>query len=110
MLLTRTWGSNGRMLLQTIHFGFAFGGIISPLATAPFLAPDIQPITDHNTSLYYSNHSTVVSNSSQEKYYVHKSLFLYEIAVQTLHSLFNISIHGIFVCISDVIDDMSNTE
>ncbi|XP_046543216.1 sodium-dependent glucose transporter 1A-like [Haliotis rubra] len=37
--LVRTWGSNGRSAMQTTHFAFAFGGVISPLMTQPFLSP-----------------------------------------------------------------------
>ncbi|XP_071102724.1 sodium-dependent glucose transporter 1A-like [Haliotis cracherodii] len=37
--LVRTWGSNGRSAMQTAHFAFAFGGVISPLMTKPFLSP-----------------------------------------------------------------------
>lgn len=29
--------------MQTLHFCFAFGGILSPLATAPFLSPKLEP-------------------------------------------------------------------
>ena len=99
MLLTRTWGSNGRMLLQTIHFGFAFGGIISPLATAPFLAPDIQPITDHNTShmIDYSNHSTVVTNASQENI-TYTSRYSYTKSQSRLYIPYSISASMAFFC------------
>lgn len=38
-----TWGEEGRAYMQALHFCFAMGGIISPMATAPFLAPK------HNT-------------------------------------------------------------
>ena len=36
--------------MQALHFGHSVGGIVSPLVTAPFLVPEIQPITDQNTS------------------------------------------------------------
>lgn len=36
-LLISTWGQDGRSFLQALHFAFAIGGILSPLATAPFL-------------------------------------------------------------------------
>ncbi|XP_033762666.1 sodium-dependent glucose transporter 1A-like [Pecten maximus] len=36
-LLISTWGQDGRSFLQALHFSFAIGGILSPLATAPFL-------------------------------------------------------------------------
>lgn len=35
----KIWGSEGRSLLQVIHFNFALGGVIVPLFTEPFLAP-----------------------------------------------------------------------
>ena len=33
------WGQNAAPFMQSIHFGFSFGGIISPLTAEPFLAP-----------------------------------------------------------------------
>ncbi|CAL1540763.1 unnamed protein product [Lymnaea stagnalis] len=41
------WGSEGRSLLQLIHFTFAFGGVLTPLFTEPFLAP--KEIKNSNT-------------------------------------------------------------
>ncbi|VDI73266.1 MFS transporter, FHS family, Na+ dependent glucose transporter 1 [Mytilus galloprovincialis] len=41
--LVYIWGDTGRSFMQTLHFCFAFGGILSPLATAPFLAPKREP-------------------------------------------------------------------
>ncbi|PVD30383.1 hypothetical protein C0Q70_09648 [Pomacea canaliculata] len=37
--LVRIWGNEGEMAMQFLHFAFAFGGVISPLITAPFLTP-----------------------------------------------------------------------
>ncbi|XP_060569476.1 sodium-dependent glucose transporter 1-like [Ruditapes philippinarum] len=37
------WGRNSAPFMQTIHFGFSFGGIISPLSAEPFLAPKSCP-------------------------------------------------------------------
>lgn len=34
------WGDKGRSYMQALHFCFAIGGILSPLATAPFLVPN----------------------------------------------------------------------
>ena len=50
MIMTRTWVSKGRMFIQAMHFGFAFGAVISPLATAPFLISEMDPIDDRNSS------------------------------------------------------------
>lgn len=33
----RVWGKDGHVLMQLLHFAFAFGGVISPLYTEPFL-------------------------------------------------------------------------
>ncbi|XP_033762206.1 sodium-dependent glucose transporter 1-like [Pecten maximus] len=35
-LLMYTWGREGNSFMQALHFSFAFGGIMSPLATSPF--------------------------------------------------------------------------
>nr|KAG5706155.1 hypothetical protein BaRGS_025777 [Batillaria attramentaria] len=37
--IIRIWGSGGGSAMQAIHFSFAFGGVIAPLFTEPFLAP-----------------------------------------------------------------------
>ncbi|KAH9489171.1 hypothetical protein Btru_057757 [Bulinus truncatus] len=34
----RIWGNDGQVLMQLLHFTFAFGGVISPLYSEPFLA------------------------------------------------------------------------
>lgn len=46
--LLRIWGSENESYMQALHFFFAFGGILSPLATAPFLA---QKLDSNSTSL-----------------------------------------------------------
>ncbi|XP_059145271.1 sodium-dependent glucose transporter 1A-like [Physella acuta] len=33
----RVWGLDGQVLMQLLHFAFAFGGVISPLYSEPFL-------------------------------------------------------------------------
>ncbi|KAL3832493.1 hypothetical protein ACJMK2_024132 [Sinanodonta woodiana] len=38
-VIASIWGVDGRPYMQTVHFSFALGGIISPLITEPFLAP-----------------------------------------------------------------------
>ncbi|KAK3603650.1 hypothetical protein CHS0354_017366 [Potamilus streckersoni] len=38
-VIATIWGVEGRPYMQTVHFSFAVGGIISPLITEPFLAP-----------------------------------------------------------------------
>ncbi|XP_060086072.1 sodium-dependent glucose transporter 1A-like [Ylistrum balloti] len=49
-LLISTWGQDGRSFLQALHFAFAIGGILSPLATAPFLLEE-RNIRADNSSL-----------------------------------------------------------
>ncbi|XP_060085156.1 sodium-dependent glucose transporter 1-like [Ylistrum balloti] len=41
------WGDEGRSFMQALHFSFAMGGILAPMATAPFLVddPEIRNIT-----------------------------------------------------------------
>jgi hypothetical protein len=38
ILIMETWGVENGPYMQTLHFVFAIGGIVSPLATAPFLS------------------------------------------------------------------------
>ncbi|XP_071085892.1 sodium-dependent glucose transporter 1A-like [Haliotis cracherodii] len=37
--LMRLWGKDSRVFMQILHFSFALGGLVAPLATEPFLAP-----------------------------------------------------------------------
>ncbi|XP_070210245.1 sodium-dependent glucose transporter 1B-like [Littorina saxatilis] len=70
--LVRIWGKEGETAMQTIHFAFAFGGIIGPLATEPFLTPTPEGSLDLTStaapSLYNSTlsmlNSTVTAESS----------------------------------------------
>ncbi|XP_033761399.1 LOW QUALITY PROTEIN: uncharacterized protein LOC117343177 [Pecten maximus] len=41
------WGDEGRSFMQALHFSFAMGGILAPMATAPFLVddPEIRNLT-----------------------------------------------------------------
>ncbi|KAK3108871.1 hypothetical protein FSP39_017622 [Pinctada imbricata] len=48
-----TWGDKGRSFMQALHFCFALGGILSPLATAPFLAPKQVQIFPINPKEFY---------------------------------------------------------
>ncbi|XP_050409313.1 sodium-dependent glucose transporter 1A-like [Patella vulgata] len=44
--LVSLWGEDeGRPYMQAIHFSFAFGGVISPLVTAPFLVPKPEDVS-----------------------------------------------------------------
>ncbi|KAL5006763.1 hypothetical protein ScPMuIL_015569 [Solemya velum] len=49
------WKKEGRPYMQAIHFSFALGGILSPLAVEPFLAPTILVPSPHST--LNTNHS-----------------------------------------------------
>ncbi|XP_005089500.1 sodium-dependent glucose transporter 1C [Aplysia californica] len=56
------WGSEGRALLQFIHFTFALGGMLTPLYTEPFLAEkDVSD--DHTTDSQLSINTTAVPYS-----------------------------------------------
>ena len=48
-----TWGDEGRSYMQALHFCFAMGGILSPMATAPFLAPKHQTFFLSKTPVDY---------------------------------------------------------
>lgn len=48
--------------MQALHFGFATGGILSPLVTAPFLAPRIPSLSYRNTSSFVFNSSVNTPN------------------------------------------------
>lgn len=37
--ILRTWGKEGESAMHFLHFLFAFGGIMGPVATEPFLTP-----------------------------------------------------------------------
>ncbi|KAK3108830.1 hypothetical protein FSP39_016710 [Pinctada imbricata] len=65
-LLSRTWGSHGRMIMQALHFGFALGGALSPLALAPFLTTERSEIDPLNlTKLREDWNNSAVSNTSE---------------------------------------------
>jgi hypothetical protein len=49
--IVRIWGKEGEMAMQFLHFNFAFGGVIGPLVTEPFLTPNPED------ELYGSNSS-----------------------------------------------------
>ncbi|XP_050419475.2 sodium-dependent glucose transporter 1-like [Patella vulgata] len=40
--LVSIWGSEGQSYMQILHFSFAFGGMLSPLITEPFLASSVE--------------------------------------------------------------------
>ena len=68
-----TWGDKGRSFMQALHFCFALGGILSPLATAPFLAPKQTELLPINPREFYpaSSHiddSLLFQNSSSHSY------------------------------------------
>ncbi|ESP04195.1 hypothetical protein LOTGIDRAFT_82092, partial [Lottia gigantea] len=55
--------AEGRPYMQFIHFAFAFGGVISPLITAPFLSPSTQA-NALNTSTSDFENTTVVGDNT----------------------------------------------
>ncbi|OWF41584.1 Sodium-dependent glucose transporter 1A [Mizuhopecten yessoensis] len=82
--------------MQALHFGFATGGIISPLVTAPFLAPknsNISPTIEslnssidlltspvqyqllHSTIFKYSNLSDMIYNNSSSDFVNNETSF-----------------------------------
>ncbi|KAK6192310.1 hypothetical protein SNE40_003799 [Patella caerulea] len=62
--LVSLWGEDeGRPYMQAIHFSFAFGGVISPLVTAPFLVPKTEE-TPMNSSLTTLTSSFNITNNN----------------------------------------------
>ncbi|XP_055957637.1 sodium-dependent glucose transporter 1C-like [Patella vulgata] len=65
--LVSLWGEDeGRPYMQAAHFTFAFGGVISPLVTSPFLAPNAEDVSTNSSSRNLS--STVVVNNTLLEY------------------------------------------
>lgn len=62
--LIQIWGVDNMSYMQAIHFCFAFGGILSPLATAPFLYTG-SPLDNNNTMVNISE-STAISIYSDQ--------------------------------------------
>ncbi|XP_033761422.1 sodium-dependent glucose transporter 1-like [Pecten maximus] len=72
-----TWGREGNSFMQALHFSFAIGGIVSPLATSPFLldTPEdsnytfttddthISPYSDYNINVSYYTNTTIINSS-----------------------------------------------
>ncbi|KAK7484908.1 hypothetical protein BaRGS_00023828 [Batillaria attramentaria] len=58
--LLRIWGKDGEMSMQFMHFTFAFGGVISPLFTEPFLTP----IPEDDEHSHNTTTSAPVANTS----------------------------------------------
>jgi FHS family Na+ dependent glucose MFS transporter 1 len=52
--------------MQAMHFAFAVGGIISPLATAPFLADEYSHITTLNSSYPTVSHELILTTEGSE--------------------------------------------
>ncbi|XP_050410171.1 sodium-dependent glucose transporter 1B isoform X2 [Patella vulgata] len=67
--LVSLWGNDeGRPYMQAVHFSFAFGGVISPLVTAPFLVPNTEERSTNSSSTTFTDvttlSSTVVLNTT----------------------------------------------
>ncbi|PVD19262.1 hypothetical protein C0Q70_19748 [Pomacea canaliculata] len=60
--LVRIWGKEGEMAMQFLHFTFAFGGVISPLITMPFLTEEDSQSIETNASISTTSNGT--SNST----------------------------------------------
>ncbi|CAG5123771.1 unnamed protein product [Candidula unifasciata] len=82
----KIWGSEGKVLLQIIHFFFALGGVLSPLYTEPFLA---KRFMDNGTAT--DNFTT--GNSSQ---------FYYLNGPQTTNVRHAFLVSGIFMVITSI--------
>uniref|UniRef100_A0A2C9LKI7 Major facilitator superfamily (MFS) profile domain-containing protein n=1 Tax=Biomphalaria glabrata TaxID=6526 RepID=A0A2C9LKI7_BIOGL len=58
------WGSEAQALLQVIHFTFAFGGVITPLFTEPFLTPKDVKMANLSNYLNVTGHNLSINLSS----------------------------------------------
>ncbi|XP_055957890.1 sodium-dependent glucose transporter 1-like isoform X2 [Patella vulgata] len=59
--LISLWGEKeGRPYMQAASFAFAFGGVISPLLTAPFLAPKPEEISNNSLSIGFTAGTTTL--------------------------------------------------
>lgn len=90
--MVTTWGSEGHSFMQMLHFAFAFGGIISPLVTAPFLLEKMVDINGDNSSLHghaviQSSHNSSINVSQISLYNVfNDSTTVSSLAVSTTTS------------------------
>ncbi|KAK6192412.1 hypothetical protein SNE40_003881 [Patella caerulea] len=58
--LVSLWGNDeGRPYMQAVHFSFAFGGVISPLVTAPFLVPNTEETPINSSSPAFTDVTTL---------------------------------------------------
>ncbi|KAJ8314120.1 LOW QUALITY PROTEIN: hypothetical protein KUTeg_008681 [Tegillarca granosa] len=57
-LLVELWGKQASSYMQTLHFSWAFGSIISPLFTAPFLSKLSAVVISNKTSSFHISNIT----------------------------------------------------
>ncbi|KAK6174054.1 hypothetical protein SNE40_017400 [Patella caerulea] len=58
--LVSLWGENeGRPFMQAAQFAFVFGGVISPLVTAPFLVPNTKDVSTNSSSSAFTDVTTL---------------------------------------------------
>ncbi|KAJ8313966.1 hypothetical protein KUTeg_008527, partial [Tegillarca granosa] len=57
------WRLENKSYMQALHFAFAFGGILSPLATVPFLTPPFQNSSHNNSPEEMTTTSETAFNS-----------------------------------------------
>jgi FHS family Na+ dependent glucose MFS transporter 1 len=91
-----TWGVENGPYMQTLHFVFAIGGIVSPLATAPFLSASEYNMTiaEGNSTeyiLYLKNESNRNLNLSTSSFVKLNRTFNMEYQTSRIHGAFAIS-------------------
>ena len=64
--LLRLFGNQVSSYMQAMHFAFAVGGIVSPLATAPFLADEYSHVTTLNSSYPSISHELILTTEGSE--------------------------------------------
>lgn len=57
----RTWGNEGQVLMQFLHFMYAVGALMAPLISGPFLAERVY-VTDEDTILNNDSYNVDIGN------------------------------------------------
>ncbi|VDI68827.1 MFS transporter, FHS family, Na+ dependent glucose transporter 1, partial [Mytilus galloprovincialis] len=64
IMILEIWGKNNGPYMQAVHFVYAVGGIISPLATAPFLSIRVHAVNHTSKHTNISNFHKLSENFS----------------------------------------------
>ncbi|XP_076113650.1 sodium-dependent glucose transporter 1B-like [Mytilus galloprovincialis] len=64
IMILEIWGKHNGPYMQAVHFMYAVGGIVSPLATAPFLSIRVHDVNHTSKYTNISNYHNLSENSS----------------------------------------------